>query len=220
MDGARNKERGAKAVSSLKYIVLISLLVVAACTTFYPPPSVSELDWSPPSISSSGCPNFTGRYVAKSPDGASYRWLLLDEVRSLYSSRETYLRDREMDVVLTVESRSDGIYVAATNGRERVDAFTKYDGVLVGCAGGVLVSRYVRKPVQHPESGGGVSVSYGEYRISRAGANGDIQVVGSHRVRCGRWGGLASKAPGGADADAGCRSFNNSTNFIYRKFVD
>ena len=171
--------------------------MVGACTAFYPPPGVSELYWNPPSISSSGCPDFTGRYVAKSPDGASYRWLLLDEVRSLYSSRETYLRDREMDVVLTVESRPDGIYVAATNGRERVDAFTKYDGVLVGCAGGVLVSRYVRKPVQHPESGGGVSVSYGEYRISRAGANGDIQVVGSHRVRCGRWGGLASKAPGG-----------------------
>lgn len=133
---------------------------------------------------------------------------------------ETYLRDREMDVVLTVESRSDGIYVAATNGRERVDAFTRYDGVLVGCAGGVLVSRYVRKPVQHPESGVGVSVSYGEYRISRAGENGDIQVVGSHRVRCGRWGGLASTAPGGADAEAGCRSFNNSTIFVYRKLVD
>lgn len=204
----------------MKYFVLISFLVVGACAAFYPPPSVSELDWSPPSISLGGCPDFTGRYVAKSPYGASYRWLLLDEVRSLYSSRETYLRDREMDVVLTVESRSDGIYVAATNGREGVDAFTRYDGVLVGCAGGVLVSRYVRKPVQHPESGGGVSVSYGEYRISRAGENGDIQVVGSHRVRCGRWGGLASTAPGGADAEAGCRSFNNSTIFIYRKLVD
>ncbi len=204
----------------MKYFVLISFLVVGACAAFYPPPSVSELDWSPPSISSGGCPDFTGRYVAKSPYGASYRWLLLDEVRSLYSPRETYLRDREMDVVLPVESRSDGIYVAATNGRERVDAFTRYDGVLVGCAGGVLVSRYVRKPVQHPESGGGVSVSYGEYRISRAGENGDIQVVGSHRVRCGRWGGLASTAPGGADAEAGCRSFNNSTIFVYRKLVD
>lgn len=204
----------------MRAFIFISFLVVGACAAFYPPPSVSELDWSPPSISSGGCPNFTGRYVAKSPYGASYRWLLLDEVRSLYSSRETYLRDREMDVVLTVESRSDGIYVAATNGRERVDAFTRYDGVLVGCAGGVLVSRYVRKPVQHPESGGGVSVSYGEYRISRAGESGDIQVVGSHRVRCVRWGGLASTAPGGADAEAGCRSFDNSTIFIYRKLVD
>lgn len=32
--------------------------------------------------------------------------------------------------------------------------------------------------------------------------------------------GLRPRRLGGADADAGCRSFNNSTNFIYRKLVD
>lgn len=180
----------------MSLLLLVTLLV--ACTEMLSQPNLHDLDWYPQQLFNSGCPDLSGHYILKSPDGDDYRWLFLGEYKALYGSRETYLRDKDLDVDITVESRSGGIYVKADNGRNSVDSFTPYDGEKVGCQNSVLVSRYIGPFIRPGESGNCTSLSYGERRVFLSN-NGDILVIRSQRERCSTWGALSGKTPSKSD---------------------
>jgi hypothetical protein len=176
--------------------ILLLLLVtsVSACTDMFSSPNLHELDWEPQQISSSGCPDLSGHYVLKYPKGEDYRWLFLGEYKELYKTREIYHRDEHMDVFITVESRSGGIYVKADNGKESEDSFTPYDGENVGCQNSMLVSRYIGIFHRPGESGNCTSLAYGERRVT-LNNSGDIIVIRTQRERCSTWGPLSGKTP-------------------------
>lgn len=178
----------------MRIILLLFATLLSACTEMLPPPNLHQLDWEPPQISSSGCPDLSGHYILNSPKGGDARWLFLGEYKDIYGSYEISQRDQLLDVQITVESRSDGIYVKADNGRESVDSFTPYDGEKIGCLNHVLVSRYIGPFIRPGESGNCTSLSYGERRVS-LNSDGDIVVIRSHRERCGTWGSLSGKTP-------------------------
>lgn len=186
---------GAAMIQRIRILFGLSLLqTLNACTDLSPIPTVKELDWNPPRISVTGCPDLSGRYIG--PDAENYRWLFPSySEKYLYSSHEIYLRDRELDIHVTVESRTDGIHIQADNGRNHVESFTPYDGVMVGCHDGVLVSRFLS--TRHgggAESGACSSFTYGERR-TKLNRNGDIEVVYNQRIRCGTFGSFASLPP-------------------------
>jgi len=194
----------------IRLCILLPLISISACTEMFPPPNLQELDWAPPTISINGCPDLSGHYILKSPKGNNYRWLFLGEYKALYESQEIFHRDKNIDVAITVESRSDGIYVKADNGIESVDSFTPYDGQKVGCQNGILVSRYIGPFIRPGESGNCTSLSYGERRVSMS-SNGDIHVIRSQRERCSTWGPLTAKTLSASD---------EMPPFVFRKARD
>lgn len=175
----------------------LSLLqALNACTDMSPIPTVKELDWNPPQIFVSGCPDLSGRYIA--PDVDYYPWIYPkgEPGTGIFDGNpKIYQRDKGLDIVVTVESRPDGIYIRADNGRNHVESFTPYDGVMVGCHDGVLVSRFLS--TRHgggAESGACSSFTYGERR-TKLNQNGGIEVVYNQRTRCGTFGSFASLPP-------------------------
>ena len=184
-------------MQKMRILLGLSLLqTLNACTDLSPIPTVKELDWNPPRISATGCPDLSGRYVA--PDAENYRWIFPKDrpEKGIYGGNpKIYQRDKGLDIVVTIESRPDGIFIHADNGRNHVESFTPYDGVMVGCHGGVLVSRSLS--TRHgggAESGACSSFTYGERR-TKLNQNGDIEVVYNQRTRCGTFGSFASLPP-------------------------
>lgn len=172
-----------------------ALAFLAGCTEMMEIPTSNQLDWNPPRLSNSGCPDLSGRYLAPKPADTSYRWAFpRGSEKELHASREVYLRDKNLDVYIIVESQQNGIRTQADNGRNRVGSFTAYDGVMVGCHNATLASRYVYPLRQPGESGGGTCLSYGENRTYLNERN-DMVVVFSRRQRCSTWGPLANKTP-------------------------
>ena len=172
---------------------LLSAVLLCGCTEMLPVPSREDLDWNPPTLSKTGCPDLSGRYLA--PDNGNYRWIFpgMSE-RSVYGTRDVYLRDKDLNIFITVESRQTGIQIRADNGRNSGESFTAYDGVDVGCHNGVLVSRYTGPFIRPAESGNCTSLSYGERRVHR-NEQGDLVVVRTQRERCSTWGSLTRKPP-------------------------
>ena len=168
--------------------LMFILVTLNACTSLSPIPTVKELDWNPPQIFAKGCPDLTGRYIA--PDAEDYRWIFPKDrpEKGLYGgNHKIYQRDKGLDIVVTVESRPNGIFIHANNGRNHVESFTPYDGVMVGCHEGVLVSRFIGPRGGGGETGGCTFFTYGERR-TRLNQNGDIEVVYNQRERCGTFG--------------------------------
>lgn len=218
--------RNAGNVTMITRIFLFSLLtVLGACASSLPEPTLDDLDWNPPRISTSGCPNLSGRYVLLAPHGTQYSFLFLGGTPStpgLMPDAKTYQRDKNLDVFITVESRANGLYVKAENTRASTDVFTDYDGVRVGCSGNMLVSRYMRKPTMSPESGwvGHTSIVYGEKRVFLSGPNRDIHVVSAQRTRCATYTSLKHVSPGGPDAPLGCQSYDNPPPYVFKRIAD
>jgi hypothetical protein len=173
--------------------LLLVVLLLGGCTEMMEQPTREELDWNPPTLSKTGCPDLSGRYVA--PDYLHYDFVFPVGIKeSLYKSWEMTQRDKHLPIQVVVKSQADGILVQADNGRNRVELFTAYDGVNVGCDKGVLVSRFV-SPLRTPgESGGCTRLNYGERRLQRY-PSGDLSAEESHRNRCSNWGSLTSKPP-------------------------
>lgn len=209
----------------MRVLSLTSLVLISACASSLPKPTFDDLDWNPPHISMGGCPDLSGRYILKSPNGDNYGRLFLGGTPStpgLMPDAKTYQRDRNLDVTVTVESRGNGLYVKAENERTSTDVFTKYDGIRVGCSGNMVVSRYMGTPSMHPESAwvGYTSMIYGEKRVFLSGPNRDIHVVWSQRTRCATYTSLKSVSPGGPDAPLGCKSYDNPPPYVFTRIVD
>ena len=173
---------------------LLSILLLSGCTEMLPEPSREELDWNPPTLSKTGCPDLSGRYLAPQPSATTYRWIFpVRSEKELHTSREEYLLEKDLNVFISINSQPTGVKIRADNGRSAVESFAVYDGTDVGCHDGVLVSRYIGPYIRPGESGHCTSLSYGERRVSRS-TNGDLVVVRTHRERCSTWGSLKSKA--------------------------
>jgi hypothetical protein len=173
--------------------LLLVVLLLGGCTEMMEQPTREELDWNPPTLSKTGCPDLSGRYLA--PHNDNYRWIFPNgSERELHPSREVYLRDKDLNIFITVESRPTGIQIRADNGRNAGESFTVYDGVNVGCHNGVLASRYTGPFIRPAESGNCTSLSYGERRVHR-NEQGDLVVVRTQRERCSTWGSLTRRPP-------------------------
>ena len=181
------------AVMNWKWMLIPLFLV--GCTEMMEQPTREELDWNPPTLSKTGCPDLSGRYLAPKPGSITY-----DSVfphghgKELYPSAEIYRRDKDLNVLVTVESRPTGIYVQADNGRSRSESFAPYDGEDIGCHGDKVVSRFVGQLVRPGESGDCSHVGYGESRLS-INSTGDLVVEFSQRTRCSTWGSLKNQKP-------------------------
>jgi hypothetical protein len=175
--------------------LLLVVLLLGGCTEMMDQPTREELDWNPPTLSKTGCPDLSGRYLAPRPGSISYRWAFpFGYEKDLYSSRDVYLRDKELDVIVTLESNATGIRVRVDNGRSQVESFAAYDGETIGCHSGMLVSRFSGRLIRPGESGDCSSLSYGENRIS-VNRNHDLVVESSRRARCSTWGSLKNQQP-------------------------
>lgn len=170
---------------------MLLALFLCGCTEMMEQPTREELDWNPPHLSKTGCPDLSGQYVA--PDYLHYDLVFpVGNKGTLYKSWEMTQRDKDLPIRVVVKSQLDGILVQANNGRNQIESFTAYDGVNVGCANGVLVSRFIN-PLRTPgESGGCTQLSYGERRLQRY-STGDLSAEQSHRSRCSTWGSLRNK---------------------------
>lgn len=199
------------------YVLL--LLALSGCADMFRVPSMDELDWDPASISTSSCPDLSGRYLVEAKYGSNYRWLFFGDFKSLYPSREVYLKEKDLDVLVAVESRKGGVYVKAENGMRSLESDVFYDGVRVGCSRGDVIYRYMGPPIRHVESSGGVSLSYGEYRLF-LDENRDVRVVANHRVRCARFGSLTEVVPGEESSRQECRSRKGVEVYRYRRISD
>lgn len=195
------------------------LVVLSGCTDMLHVPRMDELDWDPASLSMSNCPDLSGRYLIGAQPGINYRWIFFGTFKSLYPNREIFLREADLDVFVTVESRQGGVYIKADNGRRSVDSDVVYDALTVGCSQGAVVYRYMGPPIHHVESSGGVSLSYGEYRAFLDEKR-NIRVIANHRVRCARVGSLADVVPDELDPRGECRSLRNVEVYQYQRISD
>lgn len=162
--------------------LMFILVTLNACTSLTPIPTVSELDWNPPRISATGCPDLSGTYFIPARDKLSAQIPL-----GVPSSPKLFWRDKDLDVTLTIVSKSDGVSFKGVNARDSGEFFLHYDDVMVGCHDGVLVSRFIGSRGGGGESGACTFFTYGERRTS-LNQNGDIQVVYNQRERCGTFG--------------------------------
>ena len=165
-------------------------LMLAGCTDMMAPPSVDQLDWNPPRISSLDCPDFSGRYVA--PSGTHY-----DAIFPKYPEPSLYTLsvdrdDRSFPIEITIRSQANGVLIRADDGHHNsVESFSEYDGRIIGCYNRMIVARYMWL------GGGGENmncrfVTYGERRIFM-NDDGDLEVVHLRRRRCAYFGSLASQ---------------------------
>jgi hypothetical protein len=176
----------------MRWITALPVALLMGCTEMMEIPATSQLDWNPDQLSIHGCPDLSGRYLAPKPAATSYRWAFPSgSERELHTSREIFLRDKDLEVFVTIHSRDDGVLTEASNGRNRVESFARYDGHMIGCFDGTLVSRYVNSLRRPGESGGGTCLSYGENRAS-LNSQGNLVIVFAQRRRCGTWGTLDS----------------------------
>jgi hypothetical protein len=178
-----------------RWLAIAALALLAGCTEMMEVPTADKLDWNPDRLSASGCPDLSGKYLAPKPAATSYRWAFPSgSERELHPSREIYLRDKDLNVYISIESRQNGIRTEASDGRNHVESFSLYDGKMIGCQSGTLVSRFVY-PLRRPgESGGGTCLSYGENRAS-LNSHGNLVIVFARRQRCSTWGALANRSP-------------------------
>lgn len=173
---------------------MLLALFLCGCTEMMEQPTREELDWNPPHLSKTGCPDLSGRYLA--PDYLHYRYALPygSTNDTLFESWQGTQRDRDLPITVVVEAKSDRIGVQVTNGRKSISAQATLDGENTGCDKSVLVYRFIL-PLRTPgESGGCTRLNYGERRI-RLLASGDLSVEESHRNRCSTWGSLKGQAP-------------------------
>jgi hypothetical protein len=178
----------------MRRLLVVGTMFLSGCTEMMEQPTREELDWNPPTLSKTDCPDLSGQYLAPTPAATRYRWIFPSgSERELHPTREVYLRDKDLNIYITVESRPTGIRIQADNGRNVVESFTAFDGAGTGCYHGVLVSRYMGSLIRPGESGNCTSLSYGERRVLK-NEQGDLVVVRTQRERCGTWGSLTSKA--------------------------
>lgn len=179
----------------MKQGLLLVMTLLSGCTEMMEQPTREELDWNPPTLSKTGCPDLSGRYASPEPANISYRWAFpFGFEKELYPSREIYLRDKNLNVFIVVESQSTGIRVQADNGRNSIQSFAPYDGLDIGCHNGILVSRFVGRPIRPGESGNCTSLGYGENHIY-LNENRDLVIASFRRTRCSTWGSLKKQDP-------------------------
>lgn len=174
----------------MRALLMFILATLNACTDLSPIPTVKELDWKPPRISATGCPDLSGTYFIPAKDKLGAQIPL-----GVPSSPKLFWRDKDLDVKLTIISKSDGVSFKGVNARDSGEFFLPYDGVMVGCHDGVLVSRFLSN--RHgggTETGACSSFTYGERRTS-LNPSGDIVVVYNQRTRCGTFGSFADLPP-------------------------
>jgi len=209
---------------NVRLTLLGATALLSACADMLPSPIFEDLDWDPPQISTSGCPDLSGRYVLKAPRGGEYNYLFLGGKPStpgLMPDAKTYQRDKNLDVVVTVESKTDRLYVKAENARASTDVSTQYDGVKVGCSGNMLVSRWwADRSYTSVEGGGYTWYTYGERRVFLSGPDRDIHIVETQRVRCATYTSLKYSSPRGADTPLGCRSYNIPPPHVFKRILD
>lgn len=176
-------------------IVALFASTLAACTSLSETPTFQQLDWNPPQLSAVNCPDLSGRFIAPSPN-------IYDQIfprpafsKGLFANSQIYQRDKALEIIITIQSRPNGVSIRADNGRNHVETFTPYDGVKFGCHNGMIVSRYIGGRYGGAESGKCIAISYGEY-FTYLNADGDALVGHTARERCGTFGSLANLSPG------------------------
>lgn len=177
-------------------IVAFFSSTLVACTSLSDTPTFQQLDWNPPQISAVNCPNLSGQYL--SPDAYDYEYLFpnRDIGKGLFlGDPKVRQRDQSLEIIITIQSRPNGVSIRADNGRNHVETFTPYDGVKFGCQNGILVSRFIGGRIGGAESGKCIGISYGEYHTF-LNTRGDAIVVRNSRERCGTFGALANLSPG------------------------
>ena len=168
-------------------------LMLAGCTEMMDAPTLDQLDWDPPKLSTQNCPDISGRYLA--PGNDDYRWIFPEmSERDLHKSREVYLRDKELKVFVTITSDSNGVGVQAGDGKNQVASYTAYDNVMFGCYRQTMASRFIYPQRGPGENGRCTIMEYGERRI-RKDLEGNLIVVRVIRQRCSTWGSLKDVTP-------------------------
>lgn len=168
-------------------------LMLTGCTEMMATPTLDQLDWNPPHLSVQNCPDLSGRYLV--PASADYRDVFpVGSERELFGSRDVYLRDKNLEIYVTLSNGVTAIIVEADNGRNHVQSTTKYDGITVGCYEHMMISRFVGRVNSPGESWRCTSLLYGEKRIY-LNAQKDLVVEFERRERCGAFGRLADMQP-------------------------
>lgn len=174
-------------------VILVSSL--AACTSLSDTPTFEQLDWKPKKISVENCPDLSGQYI--SPDAYDYEYIFPNRKigKGIFNGDPNIRqRDQFLEIIITIQSRPDGVLIHANNGRNHVETFTPYDGIKFGCHDGMLVSRFIGGRIGGAESGKCVGISYGEYQ-TYLNSDSDALVVRNARERCGTFGALAHLPP-------------------------
>lgn len=174
-------------------IPLTLFLGGTGCSHLHSPPTIHSLDWSPSELSTQGCPDLSGKYVAP-PEGESYRKILPSGSPDLYMDREDFLDHKDEKIFITIKSTQSGVTIIANNESRSINSSVVFDGMMTGCSNNSLIYRFKSDPTSHPESGGHTSIIYGE-RIVRKSKQGDIHVYRQQRKRKATYRNLSNTKP-------------------------